>query len=134
MTANAVFVQALADATQRPVEVSPVLEATTLGAAYLAGLATGVWRDEDDIADRWSPRVVVEPRSTARPRPLARRPRPRVELGPRAQRPRLLAAPDLVHFGVVRAWRVDNSELDERRVAHPRGAHVGRPRTLAEHG
>jgi glycerol kinase len=41
MTANSVFVQALADATQRPVEVSPELEATTLGAAYLAGLATG---------------------------------------------------------------------------------------------
>ncbi len=38
MTANPTFVQALADATQRPVEVSPVLEATTLGAAFLAGL------------------------------------------------------------------------------------------------
>ena len=64
MSANGVFVQALADATQRPVEVSPVLEATTLGAAYLAGLATGVWRDEQDIADRWSPRTVVEPKRT----------------------------------------------------------------------
>ena len=31
--------QALADATQRPVEVSPVVEAPTLGAAFLAGLA-----------------------------------------------------------------------------------------------
>ncbi len=64
MSANAVFVQALADATQRPVEVSPELEATTLGAAYLAGLATGVFADEDDIASRWSPRAVVEPLST----------------------------------------------------------------------
>jgi glycerol kinase len=64
MSANSVFVQALADATQRPIEVSPELEATTLGAAYLAGLATGVWKDEADIAARWSPKAIVEPTST----------------------------------------------------------------------
>jgi len=62
MSANATFVQALADATQRPVEVSPVLEATTVGAAFLAGLAIGVWRDEDEIARSWAPRARVEPR------------------------------------------------------------------------
>ncbi|HZN16470.1 MAG TPA: FGGY family carbohydrate kinase [Acidimicrobiales bacterium] len=61
MTANATFVQALADAAQRPVEVSPVLEATTLGAAYLAGLAIGAMSDEAEIAARWSPARVVEP-------------------------------------------------------------------------
>ena len=63
MSANATFVQALADAAQRPVEVSPVLEATTLGAAYLAGLAVGTWSSEDEIADLWSPARVVEPAS-----------------------------------------------------------------------
>jgi len=62
MSANAVFVQALADAAQRPVEVSPELEATTLGAAYLAGLGTGRLT-EDELADRWRPRAVVEPAS-----------------------------------------------------------------------
>src|SRR5690606_7958198 len=41
MSANPTFVQALADAAQRPVEVSPVLEATARGAALLAGLAMG---------------------------------------------------------------------------------------------
>jgi len=61
MSANPTFVQALADATQRPVEVSPVLEATTLGAAFLAGLATGARAGWDDIAASWSPRHVVEP-------------------------------------------------------------------------
>ena len=61
MSANATFVQALADATQRPVEVSPVLEATTLGAAYLAGMAVGVWAGMDDIAAAWSPKRTVEP-------------------------------------------------------------------------
>ncbi|MCA1683724.1 MAG: glycerol kinase, partial [Actinobacteria bacterium] len=62
MSANPLFVQMLADAAQRPVEVSPVLEATTLGAAFLAGLAVGVWADEDELAATWSPARVVEPR------------------------------------------------------------------------
>jgi glycerol kinase len=61
MSANAVFVQALADACQRPVELSPVLEATTLGAAFLAGMAVGLWADEEEVAATWSPRAVVEP-------------------------------------------------------------------------
>src|SRR5205085_4907447 len=61
MSANGTFVQALADASQRPVEVSPVLEATTLGAAFLAGMATGAWGTMDDIAETWSPRTRVEP-------------------------------------------------------------------------
>ena len=61
MSANGLFVQALADACQRPVEVSPVLEATTLGAAFLAGMAVGIWADEDDVAAAWSPRATVEP-------------------------------------------------------------------------
>lgn len=62
MSANSVFVQALADAAQRPVEVSPVLEATTLGAAYLAGMAVGIWADEDEVAESWRPKAMVEPK------------------------------------------------------------------------
>ena len=50
MTDNPTFVQALADATQRPVEISPVREATTLGAALLAGLAVGHHGSVDDLA------------------------------------------------------------------------------------
>jgi glycerol kinase len=61
MSRNPTFVQALADATQRPVEVSPVVEATTLGAAFLAGLHTGAWGGWDDIAATWQPTEVVEP-------------------------------------------------------------------------
>src|SRR5690606_586920 len=63
MAANPTFVQALADAAQRPVEVSPVLEATTLGAAFLAGLAVGTWSSLEDAAATWSPARVVEPGS-----------------------------------------------------------------------
>jgi glycerol kinase len=64
MSANPTFVTALADASGRPVEVSPVTEATTLGAAYLAGIALGMWADEDDVAAAWKPALVVEPRSS----------------------------------------------------------------------
>ena len=64
MSANPTFLQSLADAVQRPIEVSPVLEATTLGAAYLAGLAHGTWASEDEVADSWSPREIVEPRAS----------------------------------------------------------------------
>ncbi len=43
MSRNATFVQCLADAAARPVVVSPVTEATTLGAGFLAGVAVGQW-------------------------------------------------------------------------------------------
>jgi glycerol kinase len=61
MSGNPTFVQALADATGRPVEVSPEREATTLGAGYLAGLAVGTWSGWDDIAAGWHPATVLEP-------------------------------------------------------------------------
>ncbi|MGZ8764678.1 MAG: FGGY-family carbohydrate kinase, partial [Acidimicrobiia bacterium] len=61
MTANPTFVQALADAAQKPVEISPVEEATTVGAGFLAGLAIGTWTSEDDLAATWMPRERVEP-------------------------------------------------------------------------
>ena len=64
MSANRLFVQALADASQRPVEVSPVADATTLGAGYLAGLAVGTWSGTDDLAAAWRPGAVVEPART----------------------------------------------------------------------
>ena len=61
MATNPVFVQLLADATQRPVEVSPVTEATALGAGFLAGLAVGTWSDWDDVAAAWQPAREHEP-------------------------------------------------------------------------
>jgi len=45
MSANGVVVQALADATGRPVERSAQREATALGAGFLAGTAVGTWPD-----------------------------------------------------------------------------------------
>ncbi len=64
MTENGVFVQALADAIGRPVEISPVLEATTLGAGLLAGLAIGTYANTDELARTFSPRKTVEPQGS----------------------------------------------------------------------
>jgi glycerol kinase len=64
MSANRTFVQALADATGRTIEVSPELEATTVGAGFLAGIASGVWADEDEVASVFAPKVVVDPAGT----------------------------------------------------------------------
>ncbi len=44
-----------------PIQVAAVAETTALGAAYLAGLAVGVWRDTADIAQHWRPAKTYEP-------------------------------------------------------------------------
>jgi glycerol kinase len=72
MSANRIVLHALADATGRPVAASEVTEATTLGAAFLAGMATGVWRDEATCAALLQPRVVVEPAGSDARRAAAR--------------------------------------------------------------
>lgn len=61
MTANPVFVQELANACGRPVEVSAELEATSLGAGFLAGLGVGLWSSEEEVAALAKPRSVIEP-------------------------------------------------------------------------
>jgi glycerol kinase len=62
MSANGVFVQALADACRRPVELSRELEATTVGAGLLAGVALGTLGGTDEIAEVYRPKAIVEPR------------------------------------------------------------------------
>ena len=52
MSRNRTFVQALADACGRPVTVSPVTEATTLGAGIVAGTAVGQWADLGEACSR----------------------------------------------------------------------------------
>ena len=47
------LVQIQADQLQVPVARPVIQETTALGAAYLAGLAEGVWASTDEIADRW---------------------------------------------------------------------------------
>jgi len=61
MSANRTFTQALANAIGRPVETSAVTEATTIGAAYLAGVAVGTWASLEEAAAELQPRSVIEP-------------------------------------------------------------------------
>jgi glycerol kinase len=61
MTANATFLRLLADALQRPIAPSAVRDATTLGAAFLAGTATGLWVSLAEAASTARHGPVVEP-------------------------------------------------------------------------
>jgi glycerol kinase len=54
MVANNWFCQRLADLTGLPVDRPKVTETTALGAAYLAGLAAGIFSDFSDIAKGWA--------------------------------------------------------------------------------
>jgi glycerol kinase len=51
--ANDVLMQMQADILGCEVVRPAVLETTALGAAYLAGLATGFWKDREDVANGW---------------------------------------------------------------------------------
>ena len=50
---NDFLMQFQADLLDVPVERSTVNETTALGAAYLAGLAVGFWKDRNEIAEHW---------------------------------------------------------------------------------
>ena len=55
--------QLQADQLGVPVHRPTVPETTALGAAYLAGLAEGVWGSLDDITENWAVDVTIEPSS-----------------------------------------------------------------------
>ncbi len=62
--ANAWLMQFQADVLGVPVVVPEVSETTALGAAYLAGIATGVWGREE-VSARWREAARYEPRMSA---------------------------------------------------------------------
>jgi glycerol kinase len=53
-TANNLLMQFQADMLGVPVLRPTVQETTALGAAYLAGLAVGFWKDQNDITTNWA--------------------------------------------------------------------------------
>ncbi|HXK32592.1 MAG TPA: glycerol kinase GlpK [Dehalococcoidia bacterium] len=59
--ANSLLMQIQADVLQRPVVRSATAETTALGAAYLAGLASGFWRNTDEVASIWKSGGRFEP-------------------------------------------------------------------------
>ncbi|GEO97792.1 glycerol kinase GlpK [Methylobacterium haplocladii] len=65
MVANDTLMQFQADILDVPVVRPKVAETTALGAAYAAGLATGYWRDLDDLKQNWSVDHRWEPKMDA---------------------------------------------------------------------
>ena len=53
-SANDLLMQLQADELGVPVRRPVVAETTALGAAFLAGLGTGVWSSTDELTDTWA--------------------------------------------------------------------------------
>ncbi|MEK4512528.1 glycerol kinase [Paenibacillus anaericanus] len=61
---NAFLMKFQSDILGIPVERPVIRETTSLGAAYLAGLAVGYWNDRDEICQSWSLDQRFEPKMT----------------------------------------------------------------------
>ena len=58
---NNLLMQMQADLINRPVSRTVTVETTALGAAMLAGLATGFWNDTEELAKGWQEERCFEP-------------------------------------------------------------------------
>jgi glycerol kinase len=56
------LMQFQADILQVPVVRPKVIETTALGAAYLAGLAVGFWKDRAEVSRAWQAERTFEPK------------------------------------------------------------------------
>jgi glycerol kinase len=65
MTRNGLLMQFQADILGIPVIRPEIIETTALGAAYAAGLATGVWSDLDELREHWREGERWEPQMPA---------------------------------------------------------------------
>lgn len=61
MVVNDLFCQWLADLTGRPIERPQVVETTALGAAYLAGVGSGIYSSLEEVARAWKCERRFEP-------------------------------------------------------------------------
>jgi glycerol kinase len=64
-SANNLLMQFQADVLQVPVVRPKVIETTALGAAYLAGLATGFWQNRAEVGRAWQLERTFEPQMSA---------------------------------------------------------------------
>jgi glycerol kinase len=64
-SANDMLMQFQADILQVPVVRPKVIETTALGAAYLAGLAVGFWKDRAEVSRAWQAARTFEPQMSA---------------------------------------------------------------------
>ena len=60
-SANNFLMQTQADIIDAPVNRPICVETTAMGAAYLAGLAVGYWKNKEDIVKNWAIDAVFEP-------------------------------------------------------------------------
>ena len=60
-SANNFLMQTQADIAGAPVKRPACIETTAAGAAYLAGLAVGYWKDRDDVISNWKIDTVFSP-------------------------------------------------------------------------
>ena len=60
-SANNLMMQFQADLLGVPVDRPQIVETTALGAAYLAGLAVGVWKNKDELKSAWQLETRFEP-------------------------------------------------------------------------
>lgn len=65
-SANNLLMQFQADVMQCPVVRPKIIETTSLGAAYLAGLATGFWKNDSEIQSIWQAERRFEPMMSQR--------------------------------------------------------------------
>jgi glycerol kinase len=63
--ANDMLMQFQADILQVPVVRPKIIETTALGAAYLAGLAVGYWKDRAEVEGVWQVDRTFEPKASA---------------------------------------------------------------------
>ena len=61
-SANRFLMQTLADLARSEVLVSAVQETTSLGVAFLAGLESGLWRDQAELTELWHACAIYTPR------------------------------------------------------------------------
>jgi glycerol kinase len=61
-TVNSLMMQFQADILGIPIQLAAIAETTSLGAAYLAGLAVGLWRDTAQLAGMWQAAETYEPK------------------------------------------------------------------------
>jgi glycerol kinase len=59
---NNLLMQFQSDILGIPVQKAQIMDITALGAAYLAGLAVGIWRSTDEIGKQWHSSATFEPK------------------------------------------------------------------------
>ena len=67
-SANRFLMQFQADILNIPIQVAAVTETTGLGAGFLAGLASGFWKDKGELSRMWQAAETFEPKMSANQR------------------------------------------------------------------